>query len=242
MSYILDALRKSEQERRQADPSVLGSIAADTVALPRPSFTPFLVAGASLLVALAVAIFWAYRDNRPTASTATITSSAPTRGTTTTEPPVLAEPAARVPDASERVAPELKRSPFAPPQEDGTVRDLANEARVDSPPKPAALEPAPAPIVPAPPVIARAASPPTFAADPIKFLFAMPPEFQRALPELTVNIHIYAPHDADRILYINNRQYQAGDRVRDDIVLEEIVPDGAVMNYRGQRFKLPRPR
>src|SRR5581483_8342451 len=65
--------------------------------------------------------------------------------------------------------------------------------------------------------------------------------FSARAPELVVNIHIYAPREADRILYINNRQYHAGDRVRDDIVVEDIVQDGAVLSFRGQRFKLPRP-
>jgi len=56
-----------------------------------------------------------------------------------------------------------------------------------------------------------------------------------------VTIHIYAPNPADRILYINNRPYRPGERVAEGVVVEEIVQDGAVLSYRGRRFKLPRP-
>jgi hypothetical protein len=67
------------------------------------------------------------------------------------------------------------------------------------------------------------------------------PEFQSSLPPMAVNIHVYTPDESQRILYINNRQYRRGGEIPGGVVVEEIVPDGVVLRFRGQRFKLPRP-
>jgi len=75
----------------------------------------------------------------------------------------------------------------------------------------------------------------------VRFVSATAPEFQRGLAAMTVNIHVYTPEETQRILYINNRQYRRGDEISGGAVVEEIVPDGVVLRWRGQRFKLPRP-
>lgn len=74
-----------------------------------------------------------------------------------------------------------------------------------------------------------------------KLLSAMPPEFQQSVPPMTVNIHVYAPDEGQRILYINNHQYYRGDEIPGGVMVEEIVPDGVVLQFAGQRFRLPRP-
>ena len=75
----------------------------------------------------------------------------------------------------------------------------------------------------------------------IRFVSAMAPDFQRGLPAMMVNIHVYAPEESQRILYINNRQVRRGDEMPGGVFVEEIVPDGAILRFRGERFKLPRP-
>ncbi len=244
MSYILDALRKSERERQQVETVVLAPNPADAIELPRRRVAPWAGAAAIIVSAIAGAAYWftlrapapAARPTEPIASVpimkpASAPDSAPMRAE-------RAAPSAEAPPlASSAAPPALKSHPLAPAPDDEAVRDLAAEAQVEvRKPKRAPLprnENAQVPVASAP------ATPPE--SEGVKFLRSMPPDFQRALPELVVNIHIYAPREADRILYINNRQYHAGDRVRDDIVVEDIVQDGAVLSFRGQRFKLPRP-
>jgi general secretion pathway protein B len=96
----------------------------------------------------------------------------------------------------------------------------------------------------APPPAQNAASPPA-AAPPVSgdapFLRQKSAEFQRQLPELAVTIHVYSPDESQRILFINNREYRRGDQVQEGLRMEEIAPDGAVLSYRGERFKLRRP-
>ncbi len=73
------------------------------------------------------------------------------------------------------------------------------------------------------------------------WLGSLPEVFRNSLPPLNVNIHVYSPDESQRILYINNRQVQQGERIQAGVLVEEIVQDGVVLRFRGQRFKLPRP-
>ena len=73
------------------------------------------------------------------------------------------------------------------------------------------------------------------------WLSSLPQAFRSSLPPLAVNIHVYSPDRSQRILYINNRPVRQGERIEGGVVVEEIVYDGVVLQYHGQRFKLPRP-
>lgn len=75
----------------------------------------------------------------------------------------------------------------------------------------------------------------------VEFLHGMSAEFQQAVPAMTVNIHVYAPDKSHRILYINNRAYRGGDEIPGGVRVEEIVPEGVILQFQGQRFKLARP-
>jgi len=80
------------------------------------------------------------------------------------------------------------------------------------------------------------------ATDNTPVLQQMPQEFQRALPSLAVTIHVYSQDESQQILFINNREYRKGSQIEAGLRVEEIVPDGAVLSFRGERFKLSRPR
>ena len=97
---------------------------------------------------------------------------------------------------------------------------------------PALAEVAPTPLQPTPVPIATGKA---------EFLNTMSPEFQKTVPPMTVNIHVYAPEESGRILYINNRSYRRGDDIPGGIRVEEIIPEGVVLQFQGQRFKLARP-
>lgn len=229
MSYILDALRKSEQERRPG--SALGMIRKD----PGPATLPprsIALYAAPVLGAVALAVGSYLLIARPFASAPAMHAETPPASTSAASPspaPKEAEPAAPVSAPKVAAAPPVTKAPTPPP-----VRDLVEQTRMT--PKPTPRPHAPTAISASVPVAA-----PAPIANDVRLLRVMPPDFQRSLPEMVVNIHVYAANQAERILYINNRQYQAGDKVRDDVVVEEIVEDGAVLNFRGQRFKLPRP-
>jgi general secretion pathway protein B len=106
---------------------------------------------------------------------------------------------------------------------------------------------APAKPLTPPPLMEAAAEPlppalPLAAPGPdAEFLGSMAPEFQQTVPPMTVNVHVYAADESRRILYINNRPYGRGDEIPGGVRVEEIVPEGVVLQFHGQRFKLARP-
>jgi general secretion pathway protein B len=62
----------------------------------------------------------------------------------------------------------------------------------------------------------------------------------QALPEMHLDVHVYATKPADRFVFINMRKYKEGNTLQEGPVLERIRRDGVVLNYQGLRFILPR--
>ncbi|MHB8623325.1 MAG: general secretion pathway protein GspB [Sulfuricaulis sp.] len=169
-------------------------------------------------------------------------------------PPLAAAPTAGIPAAKpepvvvEKLPPaEILPAPVENPSTDtGAVRDLAAEAKL------------PVRLVPKQPGVAPVrrqkvesrrdmTSPDASPAAPLlskdtPLLQQMPAEFQRELPSMTVTIHVYSEAESQRILFINNRQYHQDDLLPGGVRVVAIVPDGVVLSFQGQRFKLSRPQ
>ena len=63
---------------------------------------------------------------------------------------------------------------------------------------------------------------------------------QQALPELHLDVHVFGTKPSERFVYINMRKYHEGATLQEGAVLEHIRRDGAVLNFHGVRFLLPR--
>ena len=61
-----------------------------------------------------------------------------------------------------------------------------------------------------------------------------------ALPDLHIDVHVYATRPSDRFVYINMRKYHEGNTLAEGPALERIRRDGVVLDYHGLRFLLPR--
>jgi len=230
MSYILDALRKSEQERQPGTPARPGG-PVHNVSLPwRGGW--LLVIGIILLLFLlaAAAVFWRSTVSR-------ISSEAAVAVTSPSVAPTAAPPAAE----PVVVAP----LPVTAVKWESPVRDLAEQMQVPVPAT--SKKPGTAPRRKVAAIKQRFLSQADGPAVPLEtddtpLLQQMPLEMQRALPAMAVTIHVYSPQESQRILFINNREYHKGSRIEGGVRVEEIVPDGVVLSYRGERFKLSRPR
>lgn len=73
------------------------------------------------------------------------------------------------------------------------------------------------------------------------WLRELPASFRDRLPPLVVNIHVYSPNASQRILYINNHPCRPGQEIDGGVVVEDILPDGVLLRFDNQRFRLPRP-
>lgn len=62
----------------------------------------------------------------------------------------------------------------------------------------------------------------------------------QSLPELHLDVHVYATKPSDRFVYINMRKYHEGSSLPEGPLVEHIRRDGVVLNYQGLRFILPR--
>jgi general secretion pathway protein B len=58
------------------------------------------------------------------------------------------------------------------------------------------------------------------------------------VPPLHLDLHVYASQPQQRFVFVNSRKYGEGDTLAEGPVVEEITPDGAILNFRGSRFRL----
>lgn len=65
----------------------------------------------------------------------------------------------------------------------------------------------------------------------------LPLSVRRSIPELKLNIHVYAPEEERRFVLINGTRYGVGDSV-DGAQIVAIRPEGAVMDFQSHRFLL----
>jgi hypothetical protein len=60
------------------------------------------------------------------------------------------------------------------------------------------------------------------------------------LPQLRLDLHVYAAKPQDRFALINMHKLHEGDSLQNGVRLESITPDGVVMSHNGSKFLLPR--
>lgn len=215
MSFILDALKKSEIERqRQSIPGLVDAgVSRQRIGLPRWAIALCVLLGINLIVLVVVLI----RENShpsavaPAPQTATTAPVAP--------PPVTAKPFSPLDNAS-TYAPEIPVS----------------EPDSSAPPE------------------SRAASHPAHHRDPVLKTEDYKADDEevlpsineinltgaQALPELHLDVHVYATKSAERFVFINMRKYHEGATLEEGPTIERIRRDGVVLDYQGLRFLLPR--
>jgi hypothetical protein len=246
MSFILDALKKSESERqRQAGPALLEARIA------RPSRRPpvwAIAIGLLLLINFSV-VAWllahsgasAPISHSPPAATPAPSIAAPAAATLpATAGPATAGPAGAAPapglpasaaaDSTAAAAREISpaRGPTGtstalPPAASGTTAAPDTAGSVN----PADLEPA----------IAPAAGSSASTASTGLRSYA---ELAGTLPPLRLDLHVYAANPADRYAFINMRKVREGDLTPEGVRVSQITREGVVLDYHGMEFLLGR--
>ena len=268
MSFILDALRKSEHDRqRQTGPALVDT----PVAAPKPKSNTWAVAAIALLVVNLVAIggllLFKSRDEPaaaaappPPAGDAPAAPAAAPAGNNAQPAPAAQASITQTASQPVPVAPPPMLRPAAEPADAPASNPLEREVAVapamESEAAAAAAAPPPGPaavqatrrgsvvyqeLPEAGPVTnpANAAAP-----DSRSSTGSLPTadEFMgRGVPEMRLELHFYATRPQDRFVFVNGRRYREGDTTAEGVTVVEIVPDGVVMNQGGNRFLLPRP-
>jgi general secretion pathway protein B len=236
MSFILDALKKSEIERQRQ--SVPGLIDVPPAAKRRRLPWWAVSLGVLLLVNVGVLTFLLVRGGTRTAALAAAAApthaapgeAAPATGTQPAEAPA-AGAVARQDD--HHFSPLDNAPQYAPeiPVQNDTPAPLTGTA--------AAPAEAPRSTRHVDPVLSENESP----ADNDEVLPSVNElnlSGQQALPELHLDVHVFGTRPSERFGYINMRTYHEGATLQEGPVLEHIRRDGAVLNFHGVRFLLPR--
>lgn len=241
MSYILDALKKSDQQRQRGATPTLQT--AQSIEPPRQTRRAWLYPTLALAVA---AIAFALGSLRPWRTEAVVIAAP-------------GEPAAAAPVASPAAPPAVASSPQTPPAAPNTAatqttaaKEPARIASVEPPPQamparpPAQGAPATAPATPSDARAAeKAAAPPVSAAvkdnktpdDKVVALADLPASLRAELPPMNITVHAYSRTPKDRLVGVNDKLLREGDTLTPDLVLERITPDGMIFSYKGSRFQ-----
>lgn len=220
MSLILEALRKSEAERRRGEPADL--LRADVFTAPA---LPPLVAWRwllplALLLALALLAWWRHGP-APAAPAAQARVAAARR----VAPADTRPPAGRLPPVPHLQAP-ASPPPAPPPRAEHLPAQAALPATPEALPVPAAT-----------PGVAATADP---ADRDIVALGALSPEQRKGLPPLRLSMHLWNADPARRIAVLDGRRAAVGDRLGEATVAE-IRRDGVLLQWQGMRVLVPLP-
>lgn len=252
MSYILNALRKSEQERQALEPDTV----TDRIIVhqpPRHQSSTKLVAALIAINLGFMVYFFAFTQTTPPAATQPVASvakpAAASRAEISSAPRSAAKP--KKPPIAE-VAEAKTAAPATPtPAKPATVKAV-KQAPIE-PVKPASVPPQPV-LQPAessedatkkPVQVAATAPEPAPVPEKVKndlpFLDELPVDFRRSLPDLAINVFSYSSTPSERFVMIGMVKYVSGQRIKDLLELKEIRPDSIVVSYDDRIFKIKRP-
>lgn len=241
MSYILDALRKSESERQQGRIPDLGQ-QVQLIHRPRKRGIPagVWIAFALCLNALILgAIFWpdlpwyagrvANGDVRVTGNTAAQVSADPVVTDPVKQPVINSKPSEVSASAIGSLADDTEPAAEMAPEAAGGGESAGQD-------RPTLIVPSPNRDV-EPAVVTEQTGSDTASSERIPHLVEMPMSFQRRVPTLIFNSHVYASDPAARRVIINDHYMRTGDTFS-GIRVDRITEDGVELSMDGQRFRV----
>lgn len=232
MSYILDALRKSEQERQRGKvPDFTSPAETPTQQVHNKNIWP-IVAMVAVVINLAAAAYFVL-FNKPQIEQATQT--VPNGVADQSAQPLT--PIKQAPQVAQPVSkPVPSTQPVQPPAPVKTVAEPV-AAVIETP----APEPQPTIIRPK---SQRATQPVTAEPEPMPSVGYLPqleelPSHQRqSIPDLTFSSHMYSSMPKYRSIIINGKRLKEGQFFNEDLQVREITESGVIMSQQGSLFEV----
>jgi len=231
MSLILEALRKSEAERRRAQvPDLLTEPqVAAPVAVRAAQRWPMFAGGVVLLAAMA----W-FATTRNAAEPDAAAASDANAGTPVSE---VTKPIVETPPTPARPAPALQRPlVVAPPAPPPSAAAQPKWRRYEDSQVPAGAPDTP----PQPAPVAAFQSPPSAAVPAPGRVTDLGNDDRKQLPPLKLSMHMWNDVAAQRFVIIDGTRLRIGDHVG-AVTVTDIVQDGVVLDWNGRAVKLPLP-
>jgi general secretion pathway protein B len=228
MSYILEALKKAEQERAFGRVPGIGSDHGRAAQPATPRWIWALVAVLVVNAVLLVVALWPDGQPQRAAGPAMQASTESQLAAPLPAPPAANIPAAR---AAPHVTLPVPAQVPLPPPELVPLRPLS--------------QPQAAPTVAEQPVVSpvpATASLRSSTPDPPANLPVWPQVsgalFSQIGSSLNLDVHVYSDAPDERFVLIDMRKYAEGDELQNGLMVDEITPSGVVMVFRDQRFLL----
>jgi general secretion pathway protein B len=209
VSFILEALKKSEQERRRERVPDLRTIHQPVAQVPRQRNWQrwgVLLLVASNLTLVAGGLWW-WQQARPAPETGALASAGAT-GTPAAVTAVTSGTAA--PEAAVRGA-----APAATAPAHTAHRDLPYEEAPGSP------------VTAIGPVL------------PVRPYAELPAAVRNQLPPMTFSFHVYSANPDRRSIIINDRRLREGDPIGNGVELLEITAEGVIVGLAQHRIYMP---
>jgi general secretion pathway protein B len=227
MSFILDALRKSDAERQRAATPGLADV---RYAAPRARRSIWLPILALVLAANGVfmAVQWYGRDSQPAAPEAVV---------------AVPEPVVEPPPPPADIRPLSRESAFGEPEFGPPPEPEVSPVMAQKLAGPPAETPLPVPEKSAgnEPAVASSARPSRIVAgDELPTVEQMIGSGTLNIPMLNLDLHVYSDQPASRFVVINTRKYKEGATLTEGPTVESITANGVVLSSQGHRFTLPR--
>lgn len=233
MSFILDALKKADSERHLGrlpglhTPAVAPALLAGdgTRWWQRTSWVVTIGAGAAVL---AGAAWYNLHPALPNDMQAPVSQSVAgtSRAASPSGPVALAPPPPPASIAPMVVAtvipvPPALPKPIVPPRKEAVAQGTAKPP-VD---------------MPAPKTVPKK-SPGASDSGAVVTLADLPPNIRSELPVLAIGGSMYSADPAQRMLLVDKRMLREGDEIAPGLLLESVLPKGAMLRYKGFRFRI----
>jgi len=251
MSYLVDALRKAERERRLGEVPTLSSDVLEYESDARQrSGWPLVVTALVLVNAVLFVTLWL---GNPFVSSSTGGSSAPNADASPPRP-VSTEPAS-VGSGSTRPAPtpassaqpgrraaERGSAAVTPGEDRSAMSEDAGRSATAATSTPSTFPDASRSPEPANRIDSERDRREPDLDSPVPPLSGLPAAQRQRIPDLTMNGHLYSSQPGRSFVLINGRRYHEGERIAEGPAIETIDIGGAVLKDGDIRFRLNAPR
>ncbi len=234
MSYILDALKKSEQERGHGNVPDVQTVHSSSLNYrnDKKAYWPYILIVAVILNLLAISYFIVNKE-KPAQI-----------------PQVFEESTARVQDTAgntaNSVTPDMPAAPVLMVEKNMSVETsepLPISAGTTTGKSVKASAPETKPTTrkeqDATETVPKTAEPQAATINDNEAIIdfhELPESIKQQIPTITISAHVYSSNPIQRSIVINNNFMEEGEYILDDLILHEITRDGAVFNYQGTLF------
>lgn len=241
MSYILEALKKSEQQREIGRVPGITSVHEKTAKSVSGKWYWLIAAILLLNAGLLVLLLWPETEREPepeqVATSMPLQEAVPPRR----DRPV--SPSLGQPTAAEKPVPRVSQTASSEPPPEPPAAEVVKSRRAAKPlPEETVIAAA---VLPTTPQIEQSQveqpPAPTVKADvPDLPVWPQIPShlFQQLGSNLRLDVHVFSDQPEKSFVLINMRKYRAGEKLQEGPQLDEVTAEGVILSFRGQRFRL----